>query len=193
MLSRAADGFGERSGYDLRKLADHSVRCFWTPAKSRIYATLPPSRGRGPRHASRDHSVRQARQAALPADGGRRGRLRSGSPEDPNEPDVNRNTLLVRLYFGELVEPGDPERIREHRAAAEQLKAEIEAIDAEGREASTRGSPGCTASSTRSGHSLGEGGRARAARPAGVRMIGRSLFFLVVLAAAAALPASPPT
>ena len=32
---------GEQSGYDLQKYAERSVGYFWTPAKSRIYATLP--------------------------------------------------------------------------------------------------------------------------------------------------------
>ena len=45
-----------------------------------------PSRGRGPRHASRDPPVRQARQAALPADGGRRGLCGSGSPRARTSP-----------------------------------------------------------------------------------------------------------
>src|SRR5207248_9584882 len=33
--------FGERSGYDLDKLAGRSIGYFWRPAKSKIYAILP--------------------------------------------------------------------------------------------------------------------------------------------------------
>jgi DNA-binding PadR family transcriptional regulator len=128
--------FGERSGYDLRKLADHSVGYFWTPAKSRIYATLPRlveaglvTRREIVQSGKPDKQLYRLTVAGEDA-------LREWIAESPNEPDVSRNTLLVRVFFGDLVEPeAILERIREHRAAAEQLKAEIEAIDAEGREA----------------------------------------------------------
>ena len=33
--------FGERSGYELDKLAGRSIGYFWRPAKSKIYAILP--------------------------------------------------------------------------------------------------------------------------------------------------------
>ena len=128
--------FGERSGYDLKKFADHSVGYFWTPAKSRIYATLPRLVKAG--LVTRRDVVQPGRPDKqlyrLTAAG--EVALRKWIAEGPTEPERSRNTLLVRVFFGDLVEPEVIlERIREHRAAAEQLKAEIEAIDAEGRDA----------------------------------------------------------
>lgn len=127
--------WGEQSGYDLRKLADRSVGYFWTPAKSRIYATLPRlveaglvTRRDVVQSGKPDKQLYRLTAAGEEA-------LRRWIAESPTEPETSRNTLLVRVFFGDLVEPeAILERIREHRAAAEQLKAELEAIDAERRD-----------------------------------------------------------
>ena len=96
--------FGERSGYDLRKLADHSVGYFWTPAKSRIYATLPRLVDAG--LVTRREIVQSGKPDKqlyrLTAAG--EAALREWIAESPTEPDVNRNTLLVRVFFGDLVD-----------------------------------------------------------------------------------------
>ena len=124
--------FGERSGYDLRKLADHSVGYFWTPAKSRIYATLPRLVAGGlVRRRDIVQAGRPDTQLYRLTPAGEEA-LRRWIAESPSEPQTSRNTLLVRVFFGDLVEPGAIlERIREHRAAAEQLKSELEAIEEE--------------------------------------------------------------
>src|SRR3954451_18142619 len=50
---------GERSGYELDKLAQRSIGYFWRPAKSKIYAILPRLVERGLAVAT---SVAQARR-----------------------------------------------------------------------------------------------------------------------------------
>jgi DNA-binding PadR family transcriptional regulator len=51
------------------------------------------------------------------------------------EPETSRNTLLVKVFFGELAEPEQIlEQIRQRRVEMEQLKAELEAIEARGRD-----------------------------------------------------------
>ena len=58
--------------------------------------------------------------------------LRSWIAHGPLEPETSRNTLLVKVFFGELAEPEEVlAHVRQRRAEAEQLKAELEAIDAE--------------------------------------------------------------
>ncbi|HET8651483.1 MAG TPA: PadR family transcriptional regulator [Gaiellaceae bacterium] len=122
--------FGERSGYDLKKLADHSVGYFWTPAKSRIYATLPRlveaglvTRRDVAQAGKPDKQLYRLTSAGEEA-------LRRWIAEAPPEPETSRNTLLVRVFFGGLVDPDAiVARVREHRAAAEKLKAELEAME----------------------------------------------------------------
>lgn len=126
---------GEQSGYDLQKYAERSVGYFWTPAKSRIYAILPRLVTAGlvlrrevvqsGRPNKQLYRLTKAGEAAL----------RDWVAEHPLEPETSRNSLLVKVFFGELAGPEAMLRhVRQRRAEAEQLKAEIEAIDAEGRD-----------------------------------------------------------
>jgi len=125
--------FGENSGYDLQKLADRSVGYFWTPAKSRIYATLPRLVDAG--LVRRRDVVQSGRPDKQLYRLTRRGEqaLRRWISDSPLEPETSRNTLLVKVFFGDLATPEHVlAHVRQRRAEAEQLKAEIEAIDAEG-------------------------------------------------------------
>ena len=122
---------GEKSGYDLRKSAEGSVGYFWTPAKSRIYAILPRLVDAG---LVRRRDVAQAGRPdkqlyRLTAKGEEA--LRRWIGEGILDPETSRNTLLVKVFFGELAEPAQMiEQIRQRRLEMEQLKAELEAIDA---------------------------------------------------------------
>jgi PadR family transcriptional regulator, regulatory protein AphA len=126
---------GEKSGYDLQKSAEQSVGYFWTPAKSRIYAVLPRLVDAGlVRRREVAQTGRPNKQLYRLTKAGEDA-LRRWIAEEPLEPETSRNTLLVKLFFGDLA---DPEaalgHIRQRRAEAEQLKAELEAMDAEGRD-----------------------------------------------------------
>ena len=123
---------GEQSGYDLQKYAERSVGYFWTPAKSRIYATLPRLVDAGlVRRRDVVQSGRPNKQLYRLTKAGSEA-LRRWIAEEPLEPETSRNTLLVRLFFGDVAEPKEVlAHIRQRRAEAEELKAEIEAIDSE--------------------------------------------------------------
>jgi PadR family transcriptional regulator AphA len=127
--------WGEKSGYDLQKRAEQSVGYFWTPAKSRIYAVLPRLVEAGlVRRREVAQSGRPNKQLYRLTRAGEDA-LRRWIAEEPLEPETSRNTLLVKLFFGDLAEPEAAlGHIRQRRAEAEQLKAEIEAIDAKGRD-----------------------------------------------------------
>jgi PadR family transcriptional regulator AphA len=124
--------WGERSGYDLQKQAERSVGYFWTPAKSRIYAVLPGLVEAGlVRRRDVAQSGRPNKQLYRLTKAGEEA-LRRWIAEEPLEPETSRNTLLVKLFFGDLATPEDVvKHVRQRRAEAEALKAEIEAIDAE--------------------------------------------------------------
>jgi DNA-binding PadR family transcriptional regulator len=121
---------GERSGYDLQQLARGSVGYFWAPARSQIYAVLPRLvaaclaepldlvQGRGP--AKRRYRITAAGRDAI----------ERWLEDGPIGPEPDRNLLLLKVFFGELMRPDRlREQIRERRLEAEQLKAELAAID----------------------------------------------------------------
>src|SRR5438067_8416449 len=92
--------FGERSGYELDKLAGRSIGYFWRPAKSKIYAILPRLVERG--FADSPTVVQTKRPDKqlyrIPAD--RQRALETWL--DPGEPvrGVSRHGLLLKLFFG---------------------------------------------------------------------------------------------
>ncbi|MFD8981745.1 PadR family transcriptional regulator [Streptomyces sp. NPDC059564] len=119
---------GERTGYELKKWADSSLRFFyWSPAISQIYAELrrleelgyAASARSGPEEArtKRRYAITDAGRAAL-----------SGWAGDTAEagPPVLKHGLLLRIWLGHLSEP---ERlcamVEDHR---ERTVAELAAV-----------------------------------------------------------------
>ncbi|MFJ6795357.1 helix-turn-helix transcriptional regulator [Streptomyces sp. NPDC091268] len=102
---------GERTGYELKKWADSSLRFFyWSPAISQIYAELRRLEERGyassarsgpeEARAKRRYAITAAGRAALA--GWARGTAEAGPP-------VLKHGLLLRVWLGHLAEP---ERLR---------------------------------------------------------------------------------
>jgi DNA-binding PadR family transcriptional regulator len=122
--------FGERSGYELDKLAGRSIGYFWQPAKSKIYAILPRLVDRGLAEAS------DVAQTGRPDK--RVYRLTSAGSEElrrwleNGEPirGVARDGLLLKLFFGAH---GDATLLRKQVAGrkqlAERVLAELEEIE----------------------------------------------------------------
>ena len=119
------------SGYDLKKAIETSVGYFWAPARSQIYTVLPRLVQAG--YATSRKVAQSQRPDKQVYRITRRGRaaFKDWVEETPTPPDPNRNLLLLKLYFGDLSSPERlAEHVRERRAAAEKLKAELEAYDA---------------------------------------------------------------
>src|SRR5436190_23422897 len=95
---------GEQSGYDLLKRIERGVGFFWTPAKSQLYALLPKLVERGllkARRIEQDKRPDKTLYRITPA--GRRA-LREGL-EQPC-PEIDRNALELRIFFGDRMRPG---------------------------------------------------------------------------------------
>jgi DNA-binding PadR family transcriptional regulator len=122
---------GEKSGYDLQKAAEGSVGYFWTPAKSRIYATLPRLVAAGlVRRRNVAQSGRPDKHLYRLTPNGKRV-LQRWVAEGELEPETSRNTLLVKVFFGNLADPEEIlEQVRARRREMERLKDELEAIEA---------------------------------------------------------------
>jgi len=121
--------FGDRSGYELDKLARRSIGYFWRPAKSKIYAILPRLVERG---LATSTPVAQERRpdkqlyAITPAgEQALRGWL------DDAEGDLSESrTLLLTLFFGGHADPEKLRRqVQERKRLAEVKLAELEAIE----------------------------------------------------------------
>ncbi|MFD7032651.1 PadR family transcriptional regulator [Streptomyces sp. NPDC059917] len=121
---------GERTGYELKKWADSSLRFFyWSPAISQIYAELRRLEDLGYAASTRSgpEEVRAKRRYAITAAG--RAAL-AGWASDTAEagPPVLKHGLLLRVWLGHLAEP---ERLRamvtEH---LERTRGELDSVRA---------------------------------------------------------------
>ena len=122
--------FGERSGYELDKLARGSIGYFWRPAKSKIYAILPRlvERGLAASEAVVQTTRPDKRLYRLTPSGERALRDWLESREVPVG--VSRDGLLLKLFFGELADAAAlREQIEERRRRSETLLHELEEIE----------------------------------------------------------------
>lgn len=122
--------FGERSGYELDKLAQRSIGYFWRPAKSKIYEILPRLVDRGlARVAPVVQEKRPDKQVyALTSQGRRALRGWLDAREDPSG--VRRDGLLLKLFFGDDAHVAAlRELVEERRRRAAGKLAELEEID----------------------------------------------------------------
>src|SRR3954447_16921321 len=93
--------FGERSGYELDKLAGRSIGYFWRPAKSKIYAILPRLVERGLAKSSTVVQERRPDKTLYRITRQGRHALRAWlASEPPPGGHPGRNPLLLKLFFG---------------------------------------------------------------------------------------------
>lgn len=126
---------GEQSGYDLRKLVERSVGYYWAPAKTQIYTALPRfvEAGLATRRTVRQHD-RPDKHLYSITDAGRRA-VSDWIRTAPLDAGQGRNVLLLKLSLAdESHVPALLEQVRERQAETEQLRAELEALDAAGGE-----------------------------------------------------------
>ncbi|GAB2782394.1 PadR family transcriptional regulator [Streptomyces daliensis] len=118
---------GERTGYDLKKWADASLRFFyWSPAISQIYAELRRLEGLGYASSRRSEpdEPRAKRRYAITA-AGRAALARWADTSEPGPP-VLKHPLVLRIWLGHLAEPERlATRVREHM---ERTRAELKEI-----------------------------------------------------------------
>jgi DNA-binding PadR family transcriptional regulator len=121
---------GELSGYDLQRAVEQSVGYFWAPAKSRIYAVLPRLVESG--LATRREIVQRGRPNKQLYRLTTRGKKALQQwLADPPEPDPDRNALLLKVFFGDLIDDDVLlAQVQAKRAQAQELKRELAEFDA---------------------------------------------------------------
>ena len=120
---------GELSGYDIQQAAETSGGFFWAPTKSRIYAVLPQLVTRG--FATSRSVVQQTRPTKQLYRITRAGRdALQRWLEEPPSMEPERAPLLLKIYFGELLEPEVlVSHVRKLRAEADALIERLSALD----------------------------------------------------------------
>jgi DNA-binding PadR family transcriptional regulator len=98
--------FGERSGYDLARLAERSVAHLWTPSQSQIYKTLPRLVAVG---LVRRREVEQQRRPdkslyRITVEGHKT--LRRWLEEVEEEPAAGRVVFLLKIFFCRFASEG---------------------------------------------------------------------------------------
>jgi PadR family transcriptional regulator, regulatory protein AphA len=118
---------GELSGYDLQRAGERSGGFFWAPTKSRIYAVLPQLVERG--FATSREVTQQGRPTKQLYRITKSGRAALQVwLEEPPVFDPERAPLLLKLYFGDLLEPEIVlGHIRKARSEVLDLKRRLEA------------------------------------------------------------------
>jgi PadR family transcriptional regulator AphA len=120
---------GEMSGYDVHRAAETSGGFFWAPAKSRIYAVLPQLVTRGfATTRSVEQETRPTKQLYRITRAGRDALQRW--LEEPPTMEPERVPLLLKIYFGELLERDVLiSHVRKLKTEADALIEQLSALD----------------------------------------------------------------
>jgi DNA-binding PadR family transcriptional regulator len=122
--------FGERSGYELDKLAGRSIGYFWRPAKSKIYAILPRLVDRGYAESSTVSQTKRPDKQLYRITAAGEQELRSWLDAAEPARGVSRDGLLLKLFFGASAHPDSLRaQLAERKHRAEQRVVELEEIE----------------------------------------------------------------
>jgi PadR family transcriptional regulator AphA len=97
--------FGQRSGYDLLRLAEESVGYIWTPSRSQIYKVLPRLVAAGHATAREVEQERRPDKAVYTITPQGRKTLRAWLGEIEDEPANPSTIFALKLFFCDLVAP----------------------------------------------------------------------------------------
>jgi PadR family transcriptional regulator AphA len=122
--------FGERSGYELDKLAGRSIGYFWRPAKSKIYAILPRLVVRGLAESSTVAQARRPDKQLYRLTPSGLQTFREWLESDNPVRSVSRDGLLLKLFFGASADPEAMRaQLRQRKNAAERQLTELGEIE----------------------------------------------------------------
>jgi DNA-binding PadR family transcriptional regulator len=97
--------FGERSGYDLARLAEESVAHIWTPSRSQIYKVLPRLVAAGLAQTRAVEQQRRPDKALYRLTASGRRALRSWLDEVEDEPAGGRVVFPLKVLFCDFASP----------------------------------------------------------------------------------------
>jgi PadR family transcriptional regulator AphA len=97
--------FGQRSGYDLRRLAEESVGYIWTPSRSQIYKVLPRLVAAGLATAREVEQEGRPDKAVYTITPQGRRTLRTWLGEIEREPADPSTIFALKLFFCDFVAP----------------------------------------------------------------------------------------
>jgi DNA-binding PadR family transcriptional regulator len=121
---------GPRSPYDLVHAVHGSIGFFFAPARSHVYDVLPRLERHGwARHTVVAQASRPDKRVYRATAAGRR--VLAAWVGEPDGPDTDRGVLLLKVYFGALVDPAVTiERLQALRRLATEALDRYRAIEA---------------------------------------------------------------
>jgi DNA-binding PadR family transcriptional regulator len=132
-------GLGARSGYEIRRTVELSIRFFWTISPAQVYPSLAKLEraglltGRDEPQGNRPRRVYQRTQAGAQA-------LRKWLTEAEPMPFELRDIAMVKLFFADaLVSPDAHQLLAQVRSRSEQHAATLRAIRPDAEEAAAAG------------------------------------------------------
>jgi len=124
--------FGERSGYELDKLAQRSIGYFWRPAKSKIYAILPRLAELGLAEGTTVAQQRLPDKQLYRLTARGEEVLRHWLEGSDTIIGTARDGLLLKLFFGAFADPDAlAAQVAERKRRAEEQLAALEEIERE--------------------------------------------------------------
>jgi DNA-binding PadR family transcriptional regulator len=129
---------GERSGYDLSRLAERSITFLWTPSQSQIYKVLPRLAAAGLASVREIEQRRRPDKALYRITSSGLDALRAWLETVDDEPAGGPVVFALKLFFCELASPGTAlAQLAAYRAfLSQRLDAYME-LEAQARESPT--------------------------------------------------------
>jgi len=114
---------GERSGYEIKQVVDHSTRFFWAASYGQIYPELRKLAKAGLLEGTSKPQGGRKRTVYRLTDAGRR-ELREWLTDDPEVLEI-RDEALLKLFFADAVEPGRAAEIVDAKRRLHERKLEL--------------------------------------------------------------------
>ena len=132
---------GPHSGYEIKRIADHSIRHFWALNYAQIYPELERLARAGLVSSTSEKDGRAKTTYAL-APGGRRA-LRTWLATDDSPPVEMRDEMLLRLFFSDVLTPAERQELFERVVERQRRLTEaLEALRPHVQEKHVRGTAG---------------------------------------------------
>ena len=121
-------GFGARSGYEIKRTVERSIRFFWTISPAQVYPSLTRLERAGLLTGRDEPQGNRPRRVYTPTDEGARA-LRDWLASSEAMPFELRDIAMVKLFFADALNPADAHQLlAQVRARSEERAETLEAI-----------------------------------------------------------------
>jgi DNA-binding PadR family transcriptional regulator len=132
-------GLGARSGYEIKRTVERSIRFFWTISPAQVYPSLAKLERAGLLTGRNEPQGNRPRRVYAPTDDGARV-LRDWLARSEPMPFELRDIAMVKLFFADALDPADAHQLlAQVRSRSEDRAATLQAIRPDAEEAARAG------------------------------------------------------